>query len=80
MHGQVLEVVGTTSGQRLASFCFDSEKRCVISCVKEYCRPGTSRLLVGLDMQNSGMLCILDVTTSQILTSVMFPYRVRDTI
>ncbi|XP_033102998.1 protein ELYS-like isoform X2 [Anneissia japonica] len=76
VHGQVLEVVETMSGQRLASFCFDSDKKCVISCVKEYCRPGTSQLLVGLDKQNGGMLCLLDVTTSQILTSVMFPYRV----
>ncbi|XP_071946058.1 protein ELYS-like [Antedon mediterranea] len=76
VRGQVLEVIGTSSGQRLASFCFQSEKRCTITSVKEYCIPGSSRLLVGLDVQNGGMLCLVDVITSQILTQVSFPYKV----
>ncbi|XP_071110083.1 protein ELYS-like [Haliotis cracherodii] len=79
-HGPSLEVISTNTRDRLASWQFGAVLKDVgtfITSVKELSHEGRLKLVVGLHtFSGQGMVCLLDVATSQVVKAVELPYKV----
>ncbi|XP_067658686.1 protein ELYS-like [Haliotis asinina] len=79
-HGPSLEVISTNTRDRLASWQFGAvlkDAGTFITSVKELSYEGRLKLVVGLHtFSGQGMVCLLDVSTSQVVKAVELPYQV----
>lgn len=77
----MIEVVSSKSQARLASWQFGAalkDTHTMVTCVKEYTYSGSLKLLIGVtNVSLTGMLCVLDVSSSRVIKAVEIPHKVK---
>ena len=79
--GNLLEVIGTKTGQRSAAWCFGvsiGEHETLITSVCEYEFENSLKLIVATNTSesNASLLSLFDISTSTIIKVIETPYKV----